>query len=273
MVGSERLLTKVYFPRLAIPFASVAAAGLLARHRHTGTVMYGFVHGNWALDNSGPGGRGCGVDNELTVLRETGCYADFTMPSAPHPTQTRKINSIYRAAGCPGRRKGHDTGTDLGAGPGPDGGLVLIQGPLSFNWRRRKWVVVPRFENGCLQGSQPPDLSRLDLWLRARVQVPTRPDWFFVKLHTHGAVEENAQVLLGEAMEQFHRGLARRAAADPSFHFHYVTAREMYNLARAAESGWQGDVTTARDFLLLPTSCTANLWSVLTQTATPTCSP
>jgi hypothetical protein len=73
--------------------------GLLARHRLTGEVMYGFVHGNWALDNSRPDGRWCGVDNELSVLVETGCYADFTLPSAPSPAQTRTINSIYYAAG------------------------------------------------------------------------------------------------------------------------------------------------------------------------------
>ncbi len=48
-----------------------------------GQIRYGFIHGNWALDNSDPDGRWCGVNNELTILRETGCYADFTMPAAP----------------------------------------------------------------------------------------------------------------------------------------------------------------------------------------------
>jgi hypothetical protein len=44
---------------------------------------------------------------------------------------------------------------------------------------------------------------------------------------------------------------ARRAADDPRFHGHYVTAREMYNLARAAESGWRGSVADGRDFELV----------------------
>ncbi len=225
--------------------------GLLARERDGGEPRYGFVHGDWALDNSRPDGRCCGVDNELDVLRETGCYADFTMPSAPDVTQTRKINSIYCAAGRTGRAKAHDTGADVGTVPPPANALMLVQGPLLFNWKRRKWGIVPRIENGCLQGSQPPSTERLDLWLRARVQVPARPDWFFVKLHTHGAVEANQDVLLGEAMVQFHRALARRAEADGNFHFHYVTAREMYNLARAAEAGWEGSVDGARDYQLL----------------------
>jgi hypothetical protein len=224
---------------------------LLARHRHTGELAYGFIHGDWALDNSHPDGTYCGVNNELDILRETGCYADFTLPSAPDPTQTRKINSIYYAQDDPRRPKSHNSGRDVGTGPAPAGALLLIQGPLLLDWRQRKWGLVPRIENGCLQASQPPSGERLHLWLRARVQVPTRPDWFFVKLHTHGATEANQQVLLGEPMVRFHQALARRAADDAGFHFHYVSAREMFNLVRAAEAGWQGSVAAARDFELL----------------------
>jgi hypothetical protein len=225
--------------------------GLLARDKHTGEVRYGFIHGNWALDNSRPDGRYCGVNNELDILRETGCYADFTLPSAPNPTQTRKLNSIYYAQGRPGRCKSHDTGVDVGRGPVPDRALMMIQGPLLLNWGNRKWGLIPRLENGCLQGNQAPSMARLNNWLKARVQVPTRPDWFFVKLYTHGANEQNMDVLLGEPMARFHEGLARRAADDPQFRYHYVTAREMCNLARAAEAGWTGSVEEARDYALV----------------------
>src|SRR5439155_12088010 len=94
-------------------------------------------------------------------------------------------------------------------------------------------------------------LERLRLWLQARVRVPARPDWFFVKLHTHGAKDANARMLLGEPMVRFHQTLARWAEEDACFHFHYVTAREMYNLARAAEAGWKGSVAGALDYELL----------------------
>jgi hypothetical protein len=228
--------------------------GLLARHRQTGSLAYGFVHGNWALDNSSPDGRRCGVNNEIDILRETGCYADFTLPSTPSRTQTRKINSIYYAIDDPHRPKSHDWGIDVGNGAGPRDGLMMIQGPLVLNWRRPKWGIFPRIENGCLQGNQSPTMGRLDDWLRARVQVPARPDWFFVKLHTHGAPEANQRVLLGQPMAEFHHELVRRAQEDPSFRYHYVTAREMYNLARAAEAGWQGSVAEARDFELVSNS-------------------
>lgn len=238
---------------------------LLAKSKRNGEIQYGFVHGDWALDNSHPNGRYCGVDNELQVLRETGCYADFTMPSAPEPTQTRKINSIYYARGMAGKRKSHDTGIDVRGDSIPPDALLLVQGPLLLDWKRRKWGLVPRIENACLQGNQPPSADRIDLWLRARIQVPTRPDWFFVKLHTHGGPEMNQRVLLGEPMQRFHSSLVQRAAENTHFHFHYVTAREMYNLVKAAESGWQGSVADAIDFelqwnssltgtLLLPTS-------------------
>ena len=228
--------------------------GLLARHRQTGALAYGFVHGNWALDNSRPDGRWCGVNDEIEILRRTGCYADFTLPSTPSPTQTRKINSIYYAVDDPHQPKSHDWGTDAGKGAAPRDGLMMIQGPLVLNWRRRKWGILPRIENSCLQGNQPPSPDRLEAWLTARVQIRSRPDWYFVKLHTHGATEENQRVLLGEPMREFHRALARKASEDPGFHFHYVTAREMYNLVRAAEAGWQGTVAEARDFALVPNS-------------------
>jgi hypothetical protein len=224
---------------------------LLARHRKTGDAMYGFVHGDWALDNSLPNGRCCGVTNELAVLRETGCYADFTLPAAPALPQTSKINSIYYAVGAPGKSKSHDTGSDVGAGPAPTEGLMIVQGPLLLDWGNRKWGALPRIENACIQSSQPATVRRLAMWLRAHVQVRNRPDWFFVKLHTHGAPEWNQKVVLGEPMVNFHEELARLACENPQFQFHYVTARELYNLVRAAESGWCGSVAAARDFELV----------------------
>ena len=188
--------------------------GLLARDRGMGEVRYAFIHGNWALDNSRPDGRWCGVTNELDILRETGCYVDMTLPAAPDPAQTRKINRIYYAQGRPGRCRSHNSGIDVGRAPAPDRGLMLIQGPLCLDWSSRKFGLVPRVENACLQGNQPPRERRVANWLRARVQVPTRSDWFFVKLHTHGANEGNMPVLLGEPMVRFHRYL--RSALRPT---------------------------------------------------------
>jgi hypothetical protein len=233
-------------------FKGIATARhrLLSRDRRTGEIVYGFIHGNWALDNSHPEGLDCGVNNELQILRETGCYADFTMPSAPSPTQTKKINSIYYAHGVPGHCKSHDWGENVGRGVSPSGCLLFVQGPLVMNYGERKWGLVPRLENGCLQASQPPDIQRLDLWLKARIQVESRPDWFFVKLHAHGAPEDAHEILFGETMARFHEALATYASSRPRFYYHYVSAREMANLVYAAQDGWQGSVNDARDYRL-----------------------
>lgn len=210
--------------------------GVLATDRRTGEVVYGFIHGNWALDNSLPGGQRCGVNNELDVLRETGCYADFTLPSAPSPAQTRKVNSIYWAVDDPVRPKSHDSGLDVGTGERPNDSLLMVQGPLVLDWGNRKWGILPRLENSCLQMSQPPDIRRLGNWVRAGVKTATHPNWYFVKLYTHGVWEPNQDVLLGEPMVRFHDALQRRTREDPAFRVHYVTARQMANLALAPAS-------------------------------------
>jgi hypothetical protein len=225
--------------------------GLLARRRSTGEAAYAFVHGNWALNNARPDGRWCGVNDEIRVLVETGCYADFTFPSAPNRTQPPTVNRLYYASSTPDRPRGHDRGVGVGESPAPAGSLMLVPGPLLFNLRSRKWGLVPRLENACIQASQPATLDRLRLWLSARVQVPSRPDWYFVKLHAHGAPERDRDALIGPPMAAFHESLARLSADDPGFHVHYVTAREMYNLARAAEAGWTGSVAEARDYELV----------------------
>ena len=61
----------------------------------------------------------------------------------------------------------------------------------------------------------------------------------FVKVHTHGAPERNAKVLLGDANAQFHQAL-QRYNDGTQWKLHYVSAREMYNVARAAMDGHAG---------------------------------
>ncbi len=209
--------------------------GLLGTDRETGEVVYGFIHGNWALCNSRKDGRWCGVDNELDILRETGCYADFTMPSAPNETQTSTINQLYWASST-GRPKAHDRGVQLGKGPQPSDSLLMIQGPLLLDWKARKFGCLPGIENGNLQHSQPPGPERLKLWMRANIKPFSNSSSVFVKLHTHGVHEPNQEVLLGPQLVQLHEALRRLSDADTSFRFHYVTAREMANSAIAAKT-------------------------------------
>lgn len=212
--------------------------GLLRQDPRTGQIVYGFIHGNWALCNSRPDGLCCGVDQELTVLLETGCYADFTFPSAPSPTQPQTINSIYYAQDTPGQRKSHDHGLCARVGQvGPADHLLLIQGPLGINWRSRKWGLIPSIENADLTGRRPPTLDRFRQWVQTGVHVAGRPDWVFVKLHTHGCKDSNTDTLLGKPMQDFHASLAGWSREQPQRRYHYVTAWEMALLVRAAERG------------------------------------
>jgi hypothetical protein len=201
-----------------------------------GQITYGFIHGNWALDNSRPDGRWCGVNDELTILQQTGCYADFTMPSAPAACQTTTINSIYYAQDDPQRPKSHDRGIAACAGViPPKDSLLMVQGPLALDWSVRKLGCLPSLENGDLTGKRPPSTVRLAHWISAGVHVKGREDWIFIKLHTHGAWEANTTMLLGEPMQRFHRGLFNLARSSQHFRYYYVTARELAQLIRALE--------------------------------------
>lgn len=238
--------------QLNLGLSNLAEHGLLSRDK-SGKPKYAFIHGNWALDNSHPSGRKCGVSNELTVLKRTGCYVDMTMPAAPDPCQTRMINALYYAQedGLP---KSHDRGVAVQAGKtsalrDKEDYLLLLQGPLGLNWRRRKWGVVPRVENGEVAGQNPPSLLRLGLWLEICPRVKDGVPWVFIKLHTHGGIPRNYQMLLGSPAQRFYQALADFAKVTPGFHHHYVTAREMTNLIHAAEDEKAGAPAEWLDYI------------------------
>ncbi len=210
--------------------------GLLGKDEN-GKVTYGFVHGNWALDNSRKDGKWCGVNNEIAILKETGCYADFTMPSAPSDTQTKKINSIYYATDDPNKPKSHDWGIDIEAGRKPSGDLMIIQGPLCLNWKHRKFGVLPKIENGELSANNPPTPDRIDLWVKQGIGIKGRPDWIFIKVYTHGCQEANSGVLLNKGLHNMFTYLENKYNDGNKYRLFYVTARGMYNIIRQLERG------------------------------------
>ncbi len=226
--------------------------GALSRHPQSGELTFGFIHGNWALDNSRADGRWCGVNNELQVLAELGCYADFTLPSAPSETQTPKVNGLYYATDDPLAPRSHDHGVDVRVGGAPSGDLLILQGPLALNWRDRKWGLMPRTENSDVRASSPPSPQRTDLWLRQHIHVQGRPEWLFIKVHTHGAQERDMPALLGPAAEAMYADLERRYNTGHGHVLHYVSAREMYNIVKAAEAGCSGNPNDYRDHVLPP---------------------
>ena len=217
-------------------------------HDESGMPKFAFIHGNWALDNSRNDGRWCGVDNELAVLSQLGCYADFTLPSAPSDTQTRKINSIYYAKGKDGKSKSHNWGVDVEVGKPPSGDLMIIQGPLCLNWKERKYGLIPRIENSDIRLNSPPTNHRVDLWVKSAIRVKKQPQWLFIKIHTHGTQESDIDTLLGDPVDSMFSYLESRYNDGKNYVLHYVSAREMYNIAAAAEAGKKGDPGKFRDF-------------------------
>ena len=232
-----------------------------------GSPRYAFIHGNWSLCNSRPDGDWCGVNEELGILADTGCYADFTFPSAPSPTQPRMVNALYYASDIPGRPRSADVGQLLSCqvaellseetlspssttqqlNNSTTAPLLLITGPLALNWRRRKWGILPRLENADISGGNLPTPDRVRLWAEQQIHVGGRPDWVFVKLHTHGCMPANARVLMGDAMRQAHEVLQREFNDGQRWQLHYVTAREMHNLVKAAEANLPAPPNQYRD--------------------------
>lgn len=216
----------------------------------TGKPVFAFIHGNWCLDNSRSDGRWCGVNNELQVLGDLGCYCDFTLPSAPSDTQTRKINSIYYAADVCDQPKSHDDGIDVRVGGRPSGDLLVMQGPLALNWRNRRWGLIPRIENADVRASYPPTPDRVDLWVEQHVHVKGQPNWIFVKVHTHGTQDRDIPALLGEPVDRMFSHLESKYNDGRRYVLHYVNSREVFNIVKAAEQGLKGDPNQYRDHVL-----------------------
>lgn len=229
--------------------------GRFASHGHLSRmqdkVRYAFIHGNWCLANARADGRWCGVDNELEVLFETGCYADYTFPAAPDESQAGIVNQIYWPVGDLGRRRAFDRGEEAKVGRWHDDRLLIIEGPLALTLRSLR-RPLPRIENANVTAHDPPTPWRLRSWVTQDIHVEGRPEWVFVKVHTHGAQEAQAGCLLGPPGRALHEELARTYNDGVHWKLHYVTAREMYNIAMAAMQGQAGDPGLFRDFIMPP---------------------
>ncbi|MGC2401337.1 MAG: hypothetical protein WA510_16195 [Acidobacteriaceae bacterium] len=210
---------------------------------------YAFVHGNFALANSA-GGFACGVDNEMEILADTGCYADFTLPAAGyHPAQIGKVNSLYECSLPLDTRAPHRKGMELQVGRAPQVFPLNIQGPLVLDFDRRARNGIGRFENAALTAANPPDIRRLKLWKKATISVRHRPDWIFIKLHCHSMYPTHQEALMGSPMQRFLAELVAGAAERHEV-IHFVTTRQMVNIIWAACDGREGNPGEYRDYRL-----------------------
>lgn len=225
--------------------------GCLSRESGDRRPRYAFVHGNLALANS-RGGRCCGVDEEMQILAETGCYADLTLPAVPTEAQVRRINAIYECGRPLNERAPHRSGPDLRVGCKPQL-PVLMTGPLIFDWRpiagRR---LRPRIDDGVLTARHAPSLYRLANWRAAHISVRGRPEWIFVKLYCHGFFTGDEAISIGAPMRQFLGEALEASARDGGEKIHFASAREAFNIAMAAVDGKSGEPGEYRDYRLHP---------------------
>jgi hypothetical protein len=194
--------------------------GLL--RQQNGRTVFGFIHGNWALDNSRPDGKWCGLNGEIALLRDLGCYADFTMPSLPSPTQGRVVNRIYWCTNnADNRPKSFDRGIEATVGGGTCGDLLMITGPLGLRFGER---LMPRLETGEIASYDMPTTLRARRWFDL---APTIGDDLFLKLYTHGAPERNLEPLLNGGLSNLFTWLAEEADRR-DIEIHWTTAWQMY---------------------------------------------
>ncbi len=223
-----------------------------------GVTRFSFIHGNWALDNSGaPRGSRvpCGVNDEISILLEYGCYSDCTFPAMGETSQPSLVNKIFYAVDDPEEPKSHDTGTlsEVGLVTTPDQ-LQLFVGPYMIDWKDWRFKTHPTFDDGNLYWEIPSTLHRFEVWLKANIHVKGRPNWVFVRPFTHGADIRRGgdRNILGENFDQMLTDIEKNYNDGENYRLHYMTAREAFNVIKAAEAGLDGNPHDYRDFVLKP---------------------
>ena len=199
--------------------------GLL--RQQNGRTVFGFIHGNWALDNSRPDGKFCGLNGEIALLRDLGCYADFTMPSVPSATQGRVVNKIYWCTNnADNRPRSFDHGIEATLGGGKNGDLLMITGPLGIRFGSR---LMPRVETGEIAAYDPATPARVRQWFDLS---PMIGEDVFIKLYAHGGPDRNLEPLLNGNLANMYQWFADEANRR-GIEIHWATAWQMYQAASA----------------------------------------
>lgn len=221
---------------------------LLSRLDGKGIPRYAFVHGNLALANS-CGGKYCGVDDEMQILQETGCYVDMTLPSAPDESQVPIINQIYECDLPLNQPVPHRKGKNVKVRGNLPQLPLIFTGPLIFNWTRLiNGIPFPRIDDGCLSSQQTLDLARFKRWVSANVTVEGKSDWVFVKLYCHGFFDKDQSTCIGERAKRFFSEIIEEGEKTSNYKVYFATAREAFNMVSAAIDGKSGSPGEYRNY-------------------------
>ena len=215
-----------------------------------GRKAYAFIHGDWALANSLKGERHCGVNDEISILLKTGCYADFTFPVSME-SQPKSANTIFYAKSSASHPKSYnEKPVPVNPNANPIGKLMLIQGIIGLRWKSRVHKFLPSIEQSNIDIIDYPFPSRIDYWVKKAIGIENKKNWIFVKIHTHGAGPDVDKIerFIDKTCDDMFSYLESKYNCKNRFFLHYVSAREMYNIVKAAESGLNGNPHKYRDF-------------------------
>jgi hypothetical protein len=210
---------------------------------------FGYIAGNWNLD-SGRCNNDCDASFQLDHLLDAGAYADFTF-SSNSTAQPSKFSSIYYATDSKAI-KSYDTGHDVTVG-GKVKGLMIFEGPTALDFRD---ITVEHAQLEAWYGSDWP--HRINLWVDNSPFVKGRPEWKFVKAYTHGV--QSKELILKIKFRNLIEELIKYSS-NKKLKLHFATAREAYNMVKAAEAGHSGDPELFRDYLIPPPANTTLLIS------------
>jgi hypothetical protein len=208
--------------------------GFLTTSGENPETRFAFIHGNWALDASNPK---CGVTRELDILFSRGCYADFTFSTIGTVSQPKKVNSIYYAKDTD-EPKSYDDGIQCSVGQHISDLLMIFQGPSTLTW-------TGGLEYGAVESYALPHKERINEWIKANIHVIGHPEWVFIKVYSHGVQSEKE--ILDKHLEQMLSDI-ESISKERMISLHYVTAREAYNIVKAAEAGLGGNPEFYRNY-------------------------
>jgi hypothetical protein len=213
--------------------------GAMREYGPRGQTAFGYIAGNWALDN---GLRGkSGASRELDHLKAAGCYADFTFSNTA-VSQPPIYSSIYYAVDDD-RAQSYDRGTPARVGVRGTG-FMIFEGPSAIDLKRRT------IELGIAEAWYGSDWEhRINVWFENAPIVAGRPQWRFIKVYTHGV--QSREMILSEKFRRLPLAL-KDFAKQRGVRLHFATAREAYNMVRAAEDGKEGDPQEYLDYEIAP---------------------
>src|SRR5205823_14453907 len=101
--------------------------------------------------------------------------------------------------------RAYETGAPAKTGTVRHDRILMIQGPLAIARVPRPGHLPIGIESGNLSAVEPANPARVHVWVVQNIHVEGRPEWVFIKVHTHGSPEKQAASLLGAGGRALHR--------------------------------------------------------------------